>query len=393
MSGITVLSGNRSLETTLFDDHGRSTAVRRVWSDQWRDPAEAAMDACAANPELLVIGSDLADDLTSGVVAQVDKRYRATTTVVLIPMTDVDRTVELLRLGARDVVLEAPGTSGFSERITELLHLARDRHGQSADAGAGLRRRIITVVSPKGGSGKTTISTNLGVGLARRMPKQVLLLDFDLQFGDCASALGLKPEHSLEHAIASSDHERSTLKVFLTTHPSGLAMLPPPEDLVAADDIDGDDLKRTAAALTEEFPFVVIDTGGGIDTAALIAMELSTDLLVVTTTDVPAINAARRQLEALDAVGYTSQRRILVLNRSNAKVGLSSRDVEATIGQEIDFEIPSSRVVPVSTNEGTPAILKDAGNVARRYEDLAAYFAPPEGKPSRSLLRAIRKDH
>ena len=267
----------------------RPPPVRRVWSDQWRDPAEVAMDACAANPELLLIGSDLDTDLTRAVVADVDRRYRATTTVVLTAVADVGETVELLRLGARDVLTEAPGTGEFRERIGDLLDLARDRHGRSGDAGTGPRRRVITVVSPKGGSGKTTLSTNLAVGLARRMPKQVLLIDLDLQFGDCAAALGLKPEHSLINVVGASTHERTALKVFLTGHPSGLLLLPPPDDLVAVDDIRTDDLKQTVTALTDEFPFVVIDTGGGIDAAAMAAMELSTDLLLVTTTDVPSI--------------------------------------------------------------------------------------------------------
>ncbi len=392
MSGVTLLTANVSLESALASHYGKSVALRRVWSDQWRDPAEVAMDACGANPELLILGSDLPADIARGVVADVDRRYRSTTSVVLVTVADVEDTVELMRLGARDVLVEKPADEGFLDSVDTVLELARDRHGRAADPGAGLRRRIITVVSPKGGSGKTTIATNLSVGLAHRMPKQVMLLDLDLQFGDCAAALGLKPEHSLLNAIKSATHERSALKVFLTSHPSGLALLPPPDDLVAVDEIDGDELKQTVAALTEEFPFVVIDTGGGIDAAALAAMDLSTDLLMVTTTDVPAITSVRRQIEILDQVGYTSQRRILVLNRSNAKVGLSVKDVEETIGMEVKFQIPSTRMIPVSTNEGTPAIEKDAGNVARKFEEIAAYFAPSEDRGSRSLLRALRKD-
>lgn len=392
MSGITLLSANSSLEKSLIAHYGKTTPVRRVWSDQWRDPAEVAMDACAANPELLILGSDVPHDIAHGVVADVDRRYRATTTAVLVATANVEDTVALLRLGARDVLVEEPASDQFKLKMDPILELARDRHGRSADIGAGPRRRVITVVSPKGGTGKTTISTNLAVGLAARLPKQVLLLDLDLQFGDCAAALGLKPEHSLSHVLQSASLERSALKVFLTSHDSGLAMLPPPDDLVAVDEIEDDDLKRSAAAMADEFPFVVIDTAAGIDAAALTAIELSTDLLFVTTTDVPAIVAVRRQIEILDQVGYTSQRRTLVLNRSNAKVGLSVKDVEATIGMEVTFEIPSTRVVPVSTNEGSPAIEHHSGNVARRFEEIAAHFAPTEDQESRSLLRVIRKD-
>ena len=72
-----------------------------------------------------------------------------------------------------------------------------------------LRRRVITVISPKGGTGKTTLADKrTAIGLASQVPKQVLLVDVDLQFGDCASALGLKPEHSLTEAIQATSHEQ-----------------------------------------------------------------------------------------------------------------------------------------------------------------------------------------
>jgi pilus assembly protein CpaE len=277
-------------------------------------------------------------------------------------------------------------------KLEPIVDLARDRHQRSGADGAALRRRFITVVSPKGGTGKTTVATNLAVGLAQQVPKQVLLLDLDLQFGDCASALGVKPEHSLIDAIHSTNHERSGLKVFLANHHSSLLMLPPPDDLALADNIDADDLKKTLTAYAEEFPFVIVDTGGGIDAATLVAMQLSTDLLFVTTTDVPSILAVRRQIEALDQIGFISQRRSLVLNRSNAKVGLSVADVEGSIGMEVKFQIPSSRLIPVSTNEGAPAIEKEAGNIARKFEEIAQYFAPDQDERSRSLLRGLRRD-
>jgi len=182
------------------------------------------------------------------------------------------------------------------------------------------------------------------------------------------------------------------LKVFLTNHHSSLVILPPPEDLAAADNIDVDDLKLTVTALAEEFPFVIIDTAAGIDSAALVAMQLATDLLFVTTTDVPSILSVRRQIEALDQIGFTSQRRSLILNRSNARVGLSVGDVQSSVGMEVRFQIPSSRLIPVSTNAGTPVIEKEAGNLARKFEEIALYFAPSRDDPGRSLLRGRRRD-
>lgn len=393
MSGITVLSGDADLEQTIVDLFGKRVAVRRVWSQQWRDSAEVSMDACAADPELLVIGPDLPVDVIRYVVADVDRQFRSTTSAVLLANPDVQISMDLLRLGARDVLSAGLEGTELHAKLEPVLQLAQDRHDKSGSEKVSLRRRVIAVVSPKGGTGKTTLSTNVAVGLAGRMPKQVLLVDLDLQFGDCSSALGLKPEHSLSEAIQATSHERTGLKVFLTNHSSSLLLLPPPDDLAEADKIDVDDLKTTVSALAEEFPFVVIDTAAGIDPAALVAMQLATDLLFVTTTDVPSILAVRRQVEALDRIGFTSQRRSLVLNRANAKVGLSAGDVESSIGMEVKFQIPSSRLIPVSTNEGSPAILKEAGNMARKFDEIAQYFAPvEEDDRSRSLLRGLRRD-
>lgn len=392
MSGITVLSGNPRLEGVFVELFGRAHPVRRVWSDQWRDPVEVAMDAGAADPELVVFGADAGAELTHLVVPEVDRLFPSATILCLVPHLDVSTSLALFRLGARDVVLEAGSLPDFKAAVEPVLHLARSRHRRRSAASGEVRRRVITLISPKGGSGKTTVAINLAIGLARRAPKQVALLDLDVQFGDCAPGLGLKPEYSLVEAVEAANHERSALKVFVEAHQSGLAVLAPPDDLVAVDDIQQDQMKKTLAAFAEEFPLVVVDTASGVDRFSLAALEQSTDLLVVSTTDVPSIRAVRRQLDLLDEVGYNSQRRTFVLNRSNAKVGLSVAEIEAAVGLEASFQIPSTRLIPVSTNEGTPVIERSGGgNVAQRFDEIAEFFAPTRNDELVRSRRSRRK--
>ncbi|MCP3988842.1 MAG: AAA family ATPase [Actinomycetia bacterium] len=392
MSGITVLSGNPGLETVFGDLFGRSLLVRRIWSGQWRDPVEVAMDACAADPELVVIGADATLEMAHLVVPEIDRLFPSVTVLCLVPFDDDATSLTLLRLGARDVILEAGTRREFQAAVEPVLHLAQSRHRRKRQSADEVRRRIITIISPKGGSGKTTLAVNLSLGLAYRVPKQVVLLDLDVQFGDCAAALGLRPEYSLVEAVEAANHERSALKVFLSGHQSGLAVLAPPDDLVAADEIVQDQMKRTLAAFAEEFPLVIVDTASGVDRFALAAMEQSTDLLVVSTTDVPSVRAVRRQLDVLDEVGYVSQRRTFVLNRANAKVGLSVAEIETAIGLEATFQIPSTRLIPVSTNEGTPVIERSGGgNVADRFDQIAEFFAPTPDPDDRKTRRGKGK--
>ncbi len=393
MSGITLVSGDPALEAVFVKLFGRTVPVRRVWSNQWRDPVRVAMDSCAADPELVVIGADAGIALAEMIVPEIDSLLPSATILCLLRRDDLQTSVKLLRLGARDVLPQVGPERAFRAKVEPVLEVARTRHRRRHELGTEVRRRVVTVLSPKGGSGKTTLSVNVAVGMAQRAPNQVVLLDLDVQFGDCASALGVEPEYSLVQAINAATHDRSALKVFLSSHRSSLALLSPPDDFVAADDIDQDHMKQTLAAFIEEFPFVVIDTAGGIDRFALAAMEQSTDLLIVSTTDVPSVRAVQRQMSVLDEVGFLSQRRTFVLNRANAKVGLSVAEIEAAVGLQASFQIPSTRMIPVSTNEGVPVIERSgSGGLASRFDEIAEYYTPADDGDGGWTRRSRRRD-
>lgn len=366
MSGITVVSADDDVERRLLEVYGRDRAIRRVWSPAWRNPGDAADEVCAADPEVVVIAPDVETADAADLTEEIDRRFPGSGVLVLIDHPDNDQIVDLLRLGARDVLISTPPNAELRAAVDRVQRLADTRRSTVTTAVGGGRRRVIVVASPKGGSGKTTIATNLALGLVQAAPNQVLLVDLDVQFGDCASALGLSPEHSLTQATAAVGLERSALKVFLTPHPSGLAVLVPPDDLADAEDLGAEPLKRTLGALVEEFPYVVIDTAAGIDERALLAMEFATDLLFVSTTDVPAVKALGRQLRALDAIALNGPRRHFLLNRSDARVGLTVADIEATIGMAADLQVPSSRSFPISTNEGVPLITAGRRDAAVR---------------------------
>ena len=135
---------------------------------------------------------------------------------------------------------------------------------------------MITVLSAKGGSGKTVVATNLAQGLNEEYPGQVVLVDMDIQFGDCGATLNLDPEQTLaDAALNASVLDATTLKVFLTPHPSGLFLLGPPQSLVDAAEITTQQVKAILDLLVGIFDYVVIDTASGIDDHAITSMEFS----------------------------------------------------------------------------------------------------------------------
>ncbi len=391
MSGITVVSPNIEIEDQLRDRFVGRQIVRRVWSLSWPSPESAVAEIAAAQPDIVVLGPDVGDEDTGHLLRTIDRTHPHIGVIIVLSTADQERMIDYLRAGARDVIAASPVNEALIASVEALNELLEQRKTNVRTGAAGTRR-VIAVLSPKGGTGKTTLATNLAVGLASRARNQTLLIDLDLQFGDAASALGLEPEYSLANAVAVPFLEPSSLKVFLDLHDTSLALLPPPDDFVQAESIDHDRLKNVVDALVNEFPYVVIDTAAGIDEASLLALEFATDLLFVTTPDVPSIRAVKRQLDALDRLGLMGQRRHFLLNRSDARVGLTKADIEATIGMPIILEIPSSRVVPVSTNQGVPLLAGEGRDaVTKAMQSMVDHFLPDSEQRASKSGRLFRR--
>ena len=223
--------------------------------------------------------------------------------------------------------------------------------------------KIITILSPKGGAGKTTTATNLAVGLARRHPRQVVLVDIDLQFGDVAGVLRLSPEATFSDVVRRWPMDAGTLKLQLAPHHSELFALCAPSNPAEADEITATHVEGVLSALSTCFRYVIVDTDPGLSERVLSALDVSTDVVMVCGTDVPSVRGLRKALDALDLIGMHEPTRHFALNRADAKTNLPTADIEASIGHTVDVTIPSSRDVVLATNEGVP-IMESQSNPA-----------------------------
>src|SRR4029078_4681107 len=129
--------------------------------------------------------------------------------------------------------------------------------------------------------------------------------------------------------------------LFLTPHYHGLYVLAGANDPVDADSINHSHISKVLPLLAQNFDYVIVDTPAGLDERTLAAIECATDLLLVSSLDVTSIRSMRMAVDALDHIGITTARR-LILNRSDSKVGLNPADAEEALGMKIACSIPSS---------------------------------------------------
>ena len=340
------------------------------------------MRRCASSvsvdPDVLVVGPDVAMLDALRLAQAVDDAW-PDVSVVLIAAPSAELLEQAVRVGVRDVVDPVSAADVVRSSLERAMETAgRRRNLLRSELARTAKSKVITVVSPKGGAGKTAISSNLAVGLAAHAPNRVALVDLDLQFGDVANALRLTPERTLaDFGRSSVALDATTVKAFLTAHPSGLFALCAPDTPAEADGVKPETLGTAIDLLAEMFPYVVVDTAAGLDEATLTAMEHSTDLIVVCATDVASARGLRKEIEAFDVLGFTTQRRHFVLNRADARVGIGLNDIQSTVGLDVAVSIPSSRTVPASMNQGAPVLeTEPRSTLGRAFGELVDRFIP-----------------
>lgn len=267
-----------------FGDELRGELRRIDPRTDLNDPKAATATIAQELPSVVAVGSHIPVPQALAIAEALDVEHQIT--VVLVATRSPELLEEALRAGVRDVV--HPDATEEEIRISfgrALETAARRRSSLGTDGGSTApRSRVITVISPKGGSGKTTVATNLAVGLTGANAGGVALVDLDLQFGDVATAMRLMPEHSIADAARSGEYLDSMgLKLLLTPHPSGMFALCAPETPAEGEEVTAEAASRAVALLAQEFPFVVIDTSAGVTEHTLAAVEASTDLILLCT--------------------------------------------------------------------------------------------------------------
>ena len=341
----------------LCDTHLRASELAMVIGGEVRavESLEATSRSLAGNPgeTLVVIGSDTATDDALAFSARLRLERPAVGVVLIRDQVDVAVLSRALQSGVREVVTvgDHSALAAACERSRDVSHRVLGGAAQPEAISTG---EIITVFAPKGGVGKTTLATNLGVVLASA-GQRVCVVDLDLTSGDVAISVQLDPVRTIVDAVPMTGHLDTTGAASL------LARYHPSLEMVLAPIAPGDAEKVSPALVGEllgvlqgMFGYVVVDTPAYLSEHVLTAMDASSHHVLLATPDVPTLKNLRVTQDMMDLLSYSQQARSVVLNRADSKVGLSPEDVERVLRCPIAAHIPSSRAVPLSINNGTP---------------------------------------
>ena len=316
---------------------------------------------------------------------------------------------EIIRTGAIDLLQLPVADKNLHDAVERAVGMSRSHPTEVAGtsvhspAPASDLGTVFTVSSATGGCGKTFYATNLAYYLHQYTGKRTCIVDLDLQFGEVSTALRLRPRFTISDILSRDDIDNVDLAAhideYVVTHDSGVMVLPAPKDPSDADRIHPVDVQRVIEAARKKFDYVIVDTPAALTEIVLAAFDMSNELYVMATLDLPSVRHMGVFLNTLEKLKISSDNVKLILNKAERDVGLDVDQVTRLFPQGFTSVLPYAKEVTKSVNVGTPVLaFAPTSDVSRRMASGRSGLMPEanrgkamqaEGPNKRSLLNRI----
>lgn len=347
-----------------------------------RTGKEAIQNSLELNPDVVLMDINMPDMDGIAATEAIRSRQPAVQVVILSVQNDQNYMRRAMLAGARDFLTKPPMGDELISAIRRAGAMAQSERAKSVQAqpaasmgsmGTGFgfgapKGKVITIYSPKGGAGCTTLAVNLAITLNNEETR-VALVDGNLQFGDVAVFVNEQGKNTIaDLAPRAEELDREIVEEVMVKHAaSGLHILAAPSRPEYADKITSGQFSRVLEYLTQLYSYVVVDTSAYLTDATLAAIDVSDLIVLVTTQDIPSIKNCRLFLDLMQTMGIDRERILFVMNRFDKRINITPDRVAENLKQAVASVIPlDEQVVTKAVNRGVPFVLDGRNQPAAR---------------------------
>jgi pilus assembly protein CpaE len=348
------------------------------------------------DPDLVII--DLENDAEIGMkftqfLGEMNPGQRV---IAVGPQLSPEQLLAAMRAGVGDYVQKPVDLDLLRAALVRVTHAL----GHSQESKLPRSARTFCFFSPKGGSGATSVATNVAVVLHRVTGKRTLLVDLDMELGEVALHLGIQPRFNFVDMVKNFHRmDAGLLASYIEQHPSGIHLLSAPFHPERAEVVVGEEIRKILHFLRQHYDYIVMDTPGSFSPVTLAAFDQSDTVFLVTNLDLPSLRNIQRGLPMLKRVLPRGEQQIqLIVNRFNPANDISLDDVQRTIGLKVYATIGNDYESLIqSINSGKPIVLNGNSKYSRDVKALGVKIAgvtqleKANGRAGEWMGRMLRK--
>jgi len=372
---------------------------------------EEALDLILSKkPDVIILGNDFPGIDGYYFTKMIRKESASTQVIMIAEVVGAESVRQAMRAGACDFI-------GYKNLTVEEISLALENARQLADEERNIRfidkgkkepasqqpvkpvtkeaTRIITVYSPKGGSGVSTITANLAWSLSSNDLK-VLVIDGDFLFGDMGVLLNQQSNHSIIDFVRFQGNLDKDVIKEVINH-GNVDLLAAPSSAEKSVEINGPVFGKILKELLQlDYDFLLINTSSYLSEPIIDALELAEKIILVGTQEISCVRAMSLFLDLIQTLSISQDKLALVINRFEKGSILTVDKLNGFLKINVSYTIPQDyKTVLLANNLGIPFVMdhKDLP-VARGIESLTnTLIKGKREKKSRgiSLIRTIRK--
>lgn len=384
----------RDVELSLAAVDGLTLDSRRISKDLARD-LKTLGESERADVLICELNGALDEAQLEAVETELARLSETIAVFVSFAESDIKLMRHMIRIGVRDVLPQPVDRDDLINQVTTVLSEKRERMLNAK----GSLSSVYSFIAAKGGSGTSTLAVNVAVELARRHKLKVALIDLDLQLGVCDMLLDITPKSNVYDAISQSHRVDAVfIKALMTTHASGLDVLPSPGQLTSVSEISVQDIHRVLDAVAEAYEVVILDVPNFFVPWTIEALKMSERVMLVVQNELSTIKDAKTILDNLPALGVSRESIEVVSNRAMSKMAsVSIEELKHTLGVKrahrvrTDFQTSSAahnQGKPLGDISGTSHMTKDVINLANY---LSLCVRHPGEDPSKHKARGLWK--
>jgi pilus assembly protein CpaE len=318
----------------------------------------------AAEPDIILIDSQLESESTMDIIDDLALQFPNSSVVAILPTNDPLVAQQVMLAGARAFLIAPFSQINLVSTLRRVSELEGRRQQTKTYVPSSVPESTrplhsVTVYSPRGGTGVTTIATNTAIALAEETGKRVLLFEGKVFFGHLEVMLNLRVQNTLSDLIPHATNlDEGLVRDVVTPHPSGIHVLLAPSNIQIAQGIRAEDMYNILMGVSRLYDYVVVDAGGPLNDISVTLMDATDRILLVTTPDLASLHDTSRFLQLSRSLSYPSDKILMILNRSGMEGEVKLKDIESVLHHQVYHQIANDSAVALrSINRGIPFLV------------------------------------